>query len=307
MTGQRLPLPPLSPIETELQTELSAAVEALSLEIGERNILRRPEALHMATLYIEASLTQIGCAVRRQPVSAEGRTCFNLHAEVQGTDHVAGAIVVGAHYDTVPGSPGANDNATGVAALLSLARRFAQSRPAHTIIFAAFVNEEPPFFQTPQMGSRIFARSLKEGRIPVRSMVCLETLGCYRDTPGSQNYPPPLAWFYPNRGDFLAFVGNLHSRALTRRMVECFRKRASLPCEWGALPSILPGVGWSDHWSFWKEGFEAVMVTDTALYRYPEYHTPMDTPDRIDYGRLARAAAGLEAVLSELAECSDPP
>jgi Zn-dependent M28 family amino/carboxypeptidase len=215
-------------------------------------------------------------------------------------------VVVGAHYDSAVECPAANDNATGVAALLELARTFAGRKPRTTLRFVAFANEEPPFFQTEEMGSMVYARSLAAHGEKVAAMVALETLGCYSDRPGSQKYPPLVGLAYPDRGNFVAFVGNLASRGLARKCVAAFRARAEFPSEGACLPGWIPGIGWSDHWSFWQAGYQGIMVTDTAPFRYAHYHQPTDTPDKVDFDRLARVTAGLAGVVEELAGAGAP-
>ncbi len=300
------PLPPLTEGEAELAEELRAAVERLAVVIGERNITHRMEALQRAADFIEESLVGFGCSVERQSFQAMGRSCDNLAVEIPGSSKKEEIVVVGAHYDTVPGSPGANDNGSGVAAALALARIFSGKKPDRTIRFVFFTNEEPPFFQTKEMGSLVYARRCEERGEDVAAMLALETMGCFLDGDDSQKYPPPLGFFYPSQGNFIAFVGNTGSRRLVRDVVASFRRRTSFPSEGAALPGILPGIAWSDHWSFWKAGYQAVMVTDTAPFRYPHYHLASDTPDKIDFEKLARVVAGLELVLDELVGATPP-
>jgi Zn-dependent M28 family amino/carboxypeptidase len=212
-------------------------------------------------------------------------------------------IVIGAHYDTVPGSPGADDNASAVAALIELAgllRR--EPLPAgRSVRLVAFANEEPPYFMSGEMGSYAWAKRARERAEPVLAMFSLEMLGYYRDAPGSQGFPFPLGFFYPDRADFVAFVGDLGSRDLVRRALAAWRAAVPFPSQGVAAPALIPGVTWSDHWSFRSHGFPAIMLTDTAFYRYPHYHLPSDTPDKLDYERLARVTLGLAAMLRELA------
>ncbi len=199
------------------------------------------------------------------------------------------------------GCPGANDNSTGVSATLALARAFSGKKPSRTLRFVAFVNEEPPFFQTTQMGSMVYAKGCRARDEKVVAMLSLETIGYYSDEPDSQSYPFPLNFIYPSTGNFIAVVGNVKNGPLVRKLLGAFRRQAPFPSEGGALWGILPGVGWSDHWAFWREGFPAVMVTDTALYRYPAYHSRADTPEKIQYDRMARVVSGLQHVVAELA------
>jgi len=211
----------------------------------------------------------------------------------------AKTLVMGAHYDSYGHAPGANDNGTGVAAVLELARLLADLRGNGSlrIRFALFVNEEPPFFKTESMGSLVYARRLKASGEPVLGMFSLETIGFYSDAEGSQRYPWPLGLLYPTKGDFVAFVGLVSSRAFVRRTVAAFRALALFPSQGGTAPGFIPGIDWSDHWSFERLGIPALMVTDTALFRYPHYHSPADTPDKVEYERLARVVSGLERVV----------
>lgn len=273
----------------------------------EHNLGHRP-ALDEAARYIERTLDGYGYIVARQPIKTEFGEVHNIEAEVTGRAGAGEIVLIGAHYDSVAGAPGANDNGSGVAAMLELARAFKESKPERTLRFVAFVNEEPPYFTTDSMGSRHYARRSRERGEKITAMFSLETIGYYSDRPGSQRYPFPLGFFYPSTGDFVAFVSNLRSRALLRQVVASFRRHARFPSEAVAAPAFLPGVDWSDHRSFWKEGYPALMVTDTALFRYPYYHTSQDTPDKVDYAKLARVVAGLGAMLAELAVADkDPP
>ena len=192
-----------------------------------------------------------------------------------------------------------------MAALLALARRFAKCKPDRTLRFVAFVNEEPPYFQTAKMGSGVYARRCGQRREKIVAMLSLETIGYYSDARGSQKYPPPLGLLYPSTGNFIAFVGNVKSRDLVRRMVGTFRQHEKFPSEGAALPAATPGVGFSDQWSFWQEGYPAAMVTDTAMFRYPYYHEAEDTIDKVDFDRTARVVRGLEKVIGVLAGADD--
>jgi len=173
-------------------------------------------------------------------------------------------------------------------------------KPTRTLRFVAFVNEEPPFFQTEQMGSLVCARRSRERDEKVVVMLSLESLGYYSTDDGSQKYPFPMGWFYPSRGDFVAFVGRSADAKWVRLCVKLFRQNAQFPSEGGALPGWLPGIGWSDHWAFWQAGYPALMVTDTAIFRSPHYHAESDNPDKLDYDRFARAVEGLSRVIEKL-------
>jgi Zn-dependent M28 family amino/carboxypeptidase len=296
----RGPLPALTPGQEALRDELRRHVEKLAREIGERNVFQ-PRQLHAAADYLEEALTNAGYRVVRQSYVVTGERCDNLEATEVGAGGSNEVVVVGAHYDSVAGSPGANDNGSGAAALVALARARAGRSAARTVRFVAFANEEPPFFQTDQMGSLVYARQCRARGDRIVAMLSLETLGCYLTEKGTQRYPFPLGLFYPSRGDFVGFVGNTANADLVRRCVRTFREQAAFPCEGGALPGALPGVGWSDHWAFWQTNYPAIMVTDTAPFRYAHYHTDEDTPDKLDYDRFARVVDGLDKVLDGLA------
>jgi Zn-dependent M28 family amino/carboxypeptidase len=257
--------------------------------------------LASAANYIEADFVRAGYDVRRHEYEVFGVACHNLEIEILGRTRPEEIVIIGAHYDSVPGSPAANDNGSGVAAILCLAQRFAEKATNRTLRFVAFVNEEPPYFQTRQMGSWVYARRCRQQGEAVTAMLSLETIGYYSDSPNSQKYPLPFGLLYPSTGDFIAFVGNTASGDLVRRVVRTFRDSEQFPSEGAALPEWIPGVGFSDHWSFWQEGYSALMVTDTAMFRYPYYHTSQDTADKVDFQKTARVVRGLEAVIADLA------
>ena len=296
---------PLSPDEVVLREELRADVQKLAGEIGERNMWHYPQ-LNAAVDFIEDSFSRAGLRPRRDTYEIRGQACHNIEAELPGSQGTAvskppSIILVGAHYDSVFGSPGANDNGSGVAAVLALARRFANAKPEHSLRFVAFVNEEPPYFLSDEMGSLFYARRCKERGDKIDAMISLETIGYFSDAPGSQTYPSPgLGIFYPKVGNFIGFVSNVHSRALLRRVVGLFRKHAKIPSEGAALPAFIPGVSWSDQRSFWQHGYPAIMVTDTAPFRYPYYHSSNDTPDKLDYDRFTLVVSGMEKVIEDL-------
>ena len=301
MPGKRAEtLAPLTVAEQQIRTGLARHVQTLAGEIGERN-MRQYHNLTLARDYIARELTQLGYEIEQQPFTAEGREVSNIIAEIPGTTRPKEIVIFGAHYDSVFGTPGANDNGSGVAAVLELARLSRGLKPARTLRFVLFVNEEPPYFQSELMGSVFYARRCKERKEDVVAMYSLETMGYYSDERNSQQYPSELAALYPSTGNFIAFASNVGSADLLRQTVEVFRENTTLPSEGGAAPEAIPGVGWSDHWSFWRQGYSAVMVTDTAPYRYPHYHATSDTPDKLDYDRLARCVTGLFAVLRDLA------
>jgi hypothetical protein len=273
-------LPALSPPEKRLSEKLKAHVAVLART--ERNT-----DLETSAQYIEGQFGSF--TVQQFPV--RGRTVRNIQSG-------AGPIVVGAHYDTVPGSPGADDNASAVAVLIELQKMLAPERLP--IAFVAFVNEEMPYSFTLESGSFQCAKRAKALEEPVRAMFSLEMLGYFSDEPGSQRYPWPLSLVYPDRANFVAFVGDLGARALVRKAIGLFREGSRFPSEGVAAPAALPGIRASDHWSFRMHGFPAIMITDTAYNRNPNYHRPSDTPDTLDYDRMARVALGLASMLREL-------
>ena len=294
------PLPALSGEEEATRRRLEAHVAALAGRIGERNY-RRPAALDAAAAYVEDAFGALGHEVRSQPFAVDGQRFRNLEVTLPGRERPDEVVVVGGHYDSAVGTPGADDNATGTAGVLELARVLRGVPLARTVRLVAFVNEEPPFFLTEHMGSRVYARAARARGDRIVAMLSLETIGHYSSTPGSQQYPPPLNLAYPDRGDFIGFVGNVASRGLVRQCVGAFRRHARFPSQGAAAPGSIPGVYWSDHWSFWREGYPAVMITDTAPFRNPAYHSAADTPDRVDYARTARVVHGVAAVVRDLA------
>lgn len=292
------PLPPLTDAERGTAARLRGHVEDLAGP-GEHNV-DHLDALRRSEEGLTKKLESLGYAVERQELSAGGAKVANLVVERRGAS--PDLVLVGAHYDSAHGAPGADDNASGVAAMLEIARALSGASLRHTLRFVAFVNEEPPWFQNEGMGSREHARRCRARGERIRAMISLETMGYYRDDAGTQKYPPPMSAFYPSRGNFIGFVGDVGSRDLVRRVVGAFRRRASFPSEGAALPAFIPGVGWSDQWSFWQEGYPGIMVTDTAPFRYPYYHTLADTPDKLDYERLARVTVALTQVIQEIAD-----
>jgi Zn-dependent M28 family amino/carboxypeptidase len=277
---------------------LERDVARLASGIGPRNIYHHA-ALQEAAAFVEASLAEAGLGPDRQEYEARGRPFANIAVEIAGGDRRHEIVVVGAHYDSHKGSPGADDNASAVAALLELARRFAHRETSRTLRLVAFANEEAPFTRRRDMGSRVYARGCRERGEAIGGMVCLESLGYYSDEVGSQRLS---LWgrLLPRRGDFLALVANRPSRALLARVGGTLERRGSLPYRRLVLPSHFPGAWSSDHWSFWREGYPALMVTDTVPLRNPHYHSREDTPDKVDFGRLARAVDDLEAAVADL-------
>ncbi|MBI5209087.1 MAG: M28 family peptidase [Elusimicrobia bacterium] len=283
----------MAPAE-DLAERLQRHVRILSHVIGERS-LGEYQNLLKAKEFVCSELQSYGYAVAVQEYRTYGRVFHNLAAERPGKDPAI--VLVGAHYDSVAGTPGADDNASGVAVLLELARHFSQASPGHTLRFAAFATEEPPFHRTTDMGSVHYARQCRKNKESIKAMLCLEMLGYYRDEKGSQTYPPLLGLVYPDSGNFIGVVGDILSGPLVRRVAEGIAAGSSIPVERAALPRLIPGIDFSDHASFWKEGYPAVMITDTAFYRNPNYHTAADTYEKLDYARMADLTRGLACAI----------
>jgi Zn-dependent M28 family amino/carboxypeptidase len=299
------PLPPATDEEAALAAALRRHVATIAAR--EHNLAHYGELENVAR-YIETTLEALGYTVGRQVFTVMGKPVRNIDATIEPPAGTADpdVIVVGAHYDSVRGSPGANDNATGAAAVLELARLLAdlQGRSGKRIRLVLFVNEEPPYFKTEDMGSLRYARALATRKERVIAMYSLETLGHYSSEPGSQHYPFPFGLVFPDRADFVAFVGLLDARPLLHRTLRSFRAHTAFPSIGGVAPALVAGIDWSDHWAFAQYGFPAVMVTDTALFRYPHYHLPSDTPDKVDFEKLARVVKGIERVIREFASVS---
>lgn len=285
----------------QVESRLRDTVYYLSKEIGERNYLDIGK-LGLAADFIETKLVSFGCMAERQAFAYRNHTYCNVWTEVKGTGAPGdGIIVIGAHYDSAVGTPGADDNASGVAGLLELARLTAENPLKRTARFVAFTLEEPPSFMTGNMGSYICAKGLKDKGVKVHGMISLEMLGYFCSHEGCQLYPASLfSLFYPKKGDFISFVGNLSSRAFTREVRDSFKEVSSFPVESLNAPAFIPGVDFSDHRSFWKFGYPAFMITDTAFYRNPNYHSPGDTAETLDYKKSAELIAGLYKALRRI-------
>ena len=306
MPGESLrgPTPALTNVERRTEADLRRHVTKLASGIGERRATFG-DSLRRAEMYLHDELTPLtsrpGVTLRREPLPDAPGSAANLVLDLAGRQP-GPLVLIGAHYDSAPGgTPAANDNGSGTAAALVLAHRLAAAAHTLPLRIVLFANEEMPYFATDAMGSLTHARGCRQRGEQLRAMLSLETMGYYSDEPGSQRYPAPLSSLYPDRGNFIGFVGNLASRSLVRESIGVFRAHASIPSEGAALPAGLPGVGWSDHWAFWQVGYPAIMVTDTALFRDPNYHQLSDTVEQLDFQRLARVVVGLEATVLELA------
>lgn len=294
-------LPAATTEEADLAQRLRRHVVAIA---SEPHNLHHPAALERAAVYIEQTLSGYGFKPERQVYDVAGKATRNIYVTIdpRGGAKPSRTIVVGAHYDSWIETPGANDNATGTAAAMELARLLGNLGSADTrLIVVLFTNEENPYFGTRDWGSRRFAEMLAARGEPVAAMLSLETIGFYSDAPNSQHYPAPLGLFYPTTANFVAFVAMPGSRTLMQKLMGAFRETTAFPTAGGVAPGFIPGIGWSDHKAFADAGFEAVMITDTALFRYAHYHKPTDTPDKVDYDRLARITKGLERAVRKLA------
>jgi Peptidase family M28 len=291
------PIPPATTDQKLVSERLRTHV--IQIARSERNVPRHAAGLEEAAKYLERQLRSLGYEPEAQVYQAAGHSVRNITAVLGSPTPDAPVIVVGAHYDSFPGTPGANDNGSGVAVLLELARQFRDLRPvAHVRIrLVFFTNEEPPFFHTPLMGSFQYARMLAEKRERVNAMYSLETLGYYSSDRGTQEYAWPLGLIYPDKGDFVAFVAMTASRRLMQESIKAFRERAQIPSQGGAAPGFIEGTDYSDHWSFEKFDYPAIMITDTAEFRDPNYHRRTDTPDKLDYDKLSRVTQGVEAMI----------
>jgi hypothetical protein len=286
--------------ETDSLAALRRDVEALATEIGPRNI-DHYQALESAAEFVSESLKRVGYQPTLQRYEARGKRFANIEAELRGGSRGDEAFIVGAHYDTRRHSPGADDNASGIAALLALARHFANRPAAGTLRFVAFTNEERPFLRTSKMGSRVYATACRKRNESITGMVSLECLGYASDRVGSQRLSL-FGYLAPRTGNFAAFVANRRSRALMETAARAFSDTpGSVHAERFVMPQHFPGAWSSDHWSFWKEGYPAFMVTDTAPLRNPHYHKQSDTPETLNYEWLAAAVTGLERAVDVLA------
>ncbi|MBN1206698.1 MAG: M28 family peptidase [Myxococcaceae bacterium] len=293
-----LPAPPScepGPVDPE---RLKAHVRALSETFHPRDF-RHPENLERVAAYISEHLARAGGRVESQPYRVGGTRYRNVIAHFG--PETAERVVIGAHYDTAGPFPGADDNASGVAGLLELATLLGQQPPPMRVELVAFTLEEPPYFRSEHMGSRVHAKSLREAGVKVRAMLSLETIGFFTDAPESQHYPlDALRWRYPTTGHFIAVAGRLGDEGLVRQVATAMRGGSTLPVEFLNAPADIEGIDFSDHASYWAEGYRAALVTDTAFFRNPRYHEATDTWDTLDYGRMAQVVQGVQCAAREL-------
>ena len=283
---------------TRLASNLYTHVKVLSEDIGERHH-EIPEAINKSIEYITNEMQGAGY----DPVFDKfgDQNYCNIISEITGKDKQDEIIIIGAHYDTVWLSPGADDNASGIAALIEIAKNLSMDNFSRTVRFIAFANEEQPFSETDMMGSRIYTKLTKQKGENIIAMFSLEMLGFYSSEPGSQKYPPVIRPFYPDTGNFIAFVTNLNSRSLLKKAINNYHD-ANFAAQGLAVPeSIVPDIRRSDHASFWDSGYQAVMITDTANFRNPNYHSVGDTIETLDFERMASVVSGLTVMIRELA------
>ena len=284
----------------ETRERLQQHVRELTVTIGERSVFH-PKNLKRTESYIESTWRDMGLPVTLDTYEYQGFTVANVIATVDFGERPSRFLVVGAHYDSVMGTVGADDNASAVAVLLETARWLAALRGKAAldlrVTFVAFALEEPPAFATRYMGSRVYAKRAKQTGERIDGMICLEMVGYTCKQPGCQRYPLPLMFRkYPREGNFIGVVGNFGSRAFTRSIAQIFRRNADLPVVTLTVPFsgwLLPSVRLSDHSPFWDQGYHAVMVTDTAFFRNPYYHSAADTMDKLDFHFMAELVESL--------------
>jgi len=279
---------------------LGAHLRTLTETIGERSV-RFPENLNKTAEYIQSVYEDIGITVRREPYDYSDYKVDNIVAEISTGPQPSRRYLLGAHYDSVSGTVGADDNASAIAVQLETARGLkallGQENFDLTVNFVSFALEEPPAYGTRYMGSRVYAKKARKEQEKIDGMICLEMVGyaCYE--PGCQNYPFPLGVFgYPKEGNYIGIVGNFKSGEFTKALFKAFQKNPELPVVKLKIPfngRILPAVRLSDHASFWDQGFKAVMITDTAFFRNPHYHRSLDTMEKLDYRFMAELVESL--------------
>jgi len=280
-----------------MRENLYRHVEFFSCHVGERHLWKEG-SLERTADYIESAFTSYGYSVWRQTYPCYGKKVSNLIVEKKGEDE--GTVVIGAHYDTVPGTPGADDNASAVAGLLELARLHRETPNKKTLLFVAFANEEPPCFGFPNMGSMVYARHLKERKTSVEVMVSLEMIGFFRPE-RIQNYPlPGMSLFYPRTADFIGVVGNFRSSKYVSLFKKGIRRHSAIDVRSLIAPEFFGGINLSDNFSFWHHGYKAIMVTDTSFFRNHHYHQETDTIDTLDFDKMAEVVKGMHYTLREI-------
>lgn len=283
-------------IDPTIVANLFRHVDCLAGLIGPQHLGNRA-AFAAAAGYVERELVGAGYEVTRHSYLARGQEVSNVVAELPGGHRKDEIVIVGAHYDTVETTPGADDNASAVAVMFELARLMRTISPARTVRFIGFACEEPPHFYTGEMGSQVYARQCRTRGERIRGMLCLEMVGYYTTERGSQTVPSAIPRIvhraFPQRGDFLAAVSNLRSWRLLWRFRRGFKRAVGFPLFSIPLPESIAEIRLSDNSSFWDQGYPALMLTDTSFLRNPNYHLPSDTPDTLDYERMAEVTIGV--------------
>ncbi len=282
---------------------LRAHVHALTETIGVRSV-QTPANLAAAGAYIRREFEQLGDSVELQTYRADGLDVSNIIVERKGAGRPDSVLVVGAHYDTVWCTPGADDNASAVAVMIETARLLKSDGLRDTVRFVAFTCEEPPHFFTDTMGSRVYAKRCRSRNENLTGMLCLEMVGYFSDEPGSQNVPAAFTLLTgreaPKQGNFLAAAGNLNSQDLASGFEQGFARFSELPLISFCLPGSVPEIQLSDNSSFWDQGYPALMITDTSFLRNPNYHEPTDRIETLDFDRMAQVACGCAGAVRQL-------
>jgi len=301
------------PLEGQMQAELEAIenalradVEFMSVTLGERNP-EHYDALVRCADWVKERWEAQGYVVKTQSFTLEGREYANLEIEIPGDKAPSEIVVISAQYDTLPGSPGANNNGSGMAVLLKLSELLKGYSPDRTLRLVAFTTEEDPYFGTEMMGSYHYAKRSSELGEDILIMLSMDAMGYHVNTTRSQKLPFPFSLFYPDRGDFLAFIGDLSSRKYMVDVTRGFKKGSSFPIEAGVVPQGVTGAGWSDHCSFWRFGYPGMQVTDTGAFRSPWHANEGDTMEKIDFDALSRIALGMYAGVAELTQTDHDP
>ena len=281
------------------KADLYATVKTLS-EITPARNYRNPESLNKTAHYIKNAFEEYGYSTRKQSYKVEGNEYKNIIVTAGPKD--APTLVVGAHYDVCGDQPGADDNASGIAGLLEIARLIQEYKPElkYRIEMVAYTLEEPPFFRSKLMGSYIHAKSLYDSNRQVIGMIGLEMIGYFTDEENSQDYPTSLMkLFYPSKGNFIALVGRFADGALIN-MIRGHMEKSAVKVSTLKAPSFIAGIDFSDHLNYWDFGYSAVMVTDTAFYRNPNYHQANDTVEKLDFDKMKEVVKGLYLAIENL-------
>jgi len=289
------------PLERQLKAELGEIKKGMESDIGylqnlgPRNSENEPnyKQLRQCEEWIKQRWESQGYVVKKHTFSIKGKEYSNLEIEIKGRTVPSEIIIISAQYDTLPDSPGANNNGSGMAILFQLSQLLRKHTPDRTLRLLNFVNEEDPFFGTEMMGSFQYAKRCRQRGEEIRVMLSLDALGIYKDEPGSQRLPSPFSLFYPDRGNFLAFIGNLRSRNYMEEATRGFKKGSSFPIEAGVVPEWIEAADWSDHRSFWQFGYPGIMVTDTGGFRSIYHTTKEDTLEKLDFEAMSRIVIGM--------------